>query len=142
MGKKGIVLVVDAGKKVSNSREKGTSEGTVATGMPVARHPPHRSRRAVDRKVMMYDVYVGGIIMIRTQIYLTQQEKSELSRFAEVTGKSQSEIIRAAIDSLLRRRKASRIPDILGKTAGIWKGRSDLPDFSALRNGWNREGSR
>ena len=80
--------------------------------------------------------------MIRTQIYLTQQEKCELSKFAEVTGKSQSEIIREAIDSLLRRGKSSRIPDILGKTAGIWKGRNDLPDFSALRNGWDREGSR
>ncbi len=39
--------------------------------------------------------------MIRTQIYLTEQERDGLRALAAESGKKQSELIRAAIDSLI-----------------------------------------
>jgi hypothetical protein len=39
--------------------------------------------------------------MLRTQIYLTEKERSGLSRMKAATGKKQSELIREAVDRLL-----------------------------------------
>jgi hypothetical protein len=71
--------------------------------------------------------------MIRTQIYLTRRERERLRRLAERIGKSQSEIIRAAVDHWLDRGADQDRGDILESVAGIWRGRTDLPDFTALR---------
>jgi hypothetical protein len=71
--------------------------------------------------------------MIRTQIYLTKRERDRLRRLAVRTGKSQSEIIRAAVDHWLECGAEQNRAKILDSAAGIWRGRSDLPDFTALR---------
>lgn len=39
--------------------------------------------------------------MIRTQIYLTDRQRSELAVIAGISGKKQSEIIREAVDRLI-----------------------------------------
>jgi Arc/MetJ-type ribon-helix-helix transcriptional regulator len=76
--------------------------------------------------------------MIRTQIYLTDKQRAELSDIAKSQGKNQSEIIREAIDRLIDQAGRNRKESALQKAAGIWKNRKDLPDFRALRSEWDR----
>lgn len=76
--------------------------------------------------------------MIRTQIYLTDKQRSELAVIAKNMGKKQSEIIRDAIDRLIDQAGQSRKETALQEAAGIWKNRTDLPDFRAIRSEWDR----
>ena len=76
--------------------------------------------------------------MIRTQIYLTDKQRIELSVIAKNLGKKQSEIIREAIDRLIDQTVGDRKELALQEAAGIWKNRKDLPDFRTLRSEWDR----
>lgn len=76
--------------------------------------------------------------MIRTQIYLTERQRDELAAMAKIAGKKQSELIREAVDRLIADEGHSRMEAVLRNTAGIWKNRTDLPDFDALRAEWDR----
>jgi septum formation inhibitor-activating ATPase MinD len=76
--------------------------------------------------------------MIRTQIYLTDQQRSELVILSEAQGKKQSELIREAIDILIEQTSQKRRNKILYEAAGIWKNRSDIPDFKEIRSEWDR----
>jgi hypothetical protein len=88
----------------------------------------------------MYNVYIGGDLMVRTQIYLTEEEKFALNSISHQVGKRQSELIREAVDELIVRYSESRRQEILEKAAGIWKDRDrdDLPDFARIRKEWDR----
>ena len=77
--------------------------------------------------------------MIRTQIYLTERQRSELATMAKSFGKKQSELIREAIDSLINQAGKSRREMVLRESAGIWKNRTDLPDFKSIRSEWDQE---
>ncbi len=76
--------------------------------------------------------------MVRTQVYLTSEEKSALSSIALQIGKKQSELIREAIDNLITKYSQNRRQQILDRAAGMWKDRDDLPDFRQLRESWDR----
>lgn len=76
--------------------------------------------------------------MIRTQIYLTDKQRSELAIIAKNLGKNQSEIIRDAIDLLIDQAGQNRKKTALQKAAGIWKNRTDIPDFRTIRSEWDR----
>jgi Arc/MetJ-type ribon-helix-helix transcriptional regulator len=76
--------------------------------------------------------------MIRTQIFLTDKQRSEIAVIAEAQGKKQSEIIREAIDRLIDQTAQNRKIAALREAAGIWKNRDDLPDFRAIRSEWDR----
>ena len=76
--------------------------------------------------------------MVRTQIYLTERQRSELAVIAKTLGKKQSELIREAVDHLIEQSSNIRRQAILRETAGIWKYRKDLPDFKSLRTEWDR----
>ena len=76
--------------------------------------------------------------MVRTQVYLTEHQRSELAAIATSLGKRQSEVIREAIDLLIERVSHHRRKAILREAAGIWKDRTDLPDFEKLRAEWDR----
>ncbi|RJP40626.1 MAG: ribbon-helix-helix domain-containing protein [Desulfobacteraceae bacterium] len=77
--------------------------------------------------------------MIRTQIYLTDHQRVELEIMSKTLGKKQSELIREAIDRLIDQTGQSRRESILREAAGIWKNRTDLPDFSSIRSEWDRQ---
>ncbi len=77
--------------------------------------------------------------MIRTQIYLTEHEKTSLGILSAAMGKAQSELIRDAIDHFVAQKSPARRKAILAKAAGMWKDRRDLPDLGALRKQWDRE---
>jgi predicted DNA-binding protein len=86
------------------------------------------------------NVYIkGAYIMIRTQIYINQQESTSLSYLAKNTGKSQSEMIREAIDMYCSHYLQANRIDMLRKAKGLWKNRKDLPDFEALRKEMDRD---
>jgi Ribbon-helix-helix protein, copG family len=74
--------------------------------------------------VTMYDVY----IMRRTQIYLTEEQGRLLEERSRATGRTVSELIRAAIDDVHGGRRgmgrAERMR-VARQTAGTWK---DFPE--------------
>ncbi len=76
--------------------------------------------------------------MVRTQIYLTEHQRNELAAIAKTAGKKQSQLIREAIDRLIEQAGRSRREAVLREAAGIWKDRTDLPDFKAMRAEWDR----
>ena len=76
--------------------------------------------------------------MVRTQIYLTERQRDELVAIARTTGKKQSELIREAVDHLIDQASRGRREAVLRQAAGIWKDRTDLPDFRAARAEWDR----
>jgi len=75
--------------------------------------------------------------MIRTQIYLAEEEKAKLKALATQTGRKQSALIRQAVDDLLARYHEDARERSLSRAAGLWRIRGDLPDFSALREEWD-----
>ena len=56
-------------------------------------------------------------------------------------GKSQSELIRAAVDDMIDRLSSRSRRDVLDQTACIWKNRDDLGKFDKLRESWDRNGA-
>ena len=76
--------------------------------------------------------------MVRTQIYLTEEERDGLIAVAKSTDKKQSEIIREAVDRFLELSRGNRRKTILDETAGMWRNRTDLPDFAAARRSLDR----
>jgi len=76
--------------------------------------------------------------MVRTQIYLTERQRIELAAISETMGKKQSELIREAVDRLIDQAGHKRREAVLSKAAGIWKNRTDLPDFTKMRTEWDR----
>ena len=76
--------------------------------------------------------------MVRTQIYLTGRQRDELDAIARASGKKQSELIREAVDRFIDQAGSRRRENVLREAAGIWKDRTDLPDFKATRADWER----
>lgn len=76
--------------------------------------------------------------MIRTQIYLTEEERQTLKAMAAHTGKKQSQLIREAIDQMIDRYQAGTQRLKREGARGMWKDRRDLPDFAAIRREWDR----
>jgi hypothetical protein len=76
--------------------------------------------------------------MVRTQIYLTEHQRNELATIAKSAGKKQSELIREAIDRLIEKAGITHRESVLREAAGIWKDRTDIPDFKSIRAEWDR----
>jgi hypothetical protein len=76
--------------------------------------------------------------MVRTQIYLTEIEKSSIESVALAQGVSQSDFIRKAIDELLAKTGKIHKAEILDEIAGVWSDRNDIADIRDLRTGWRR----
>ncbi|MEE8441858.1 MAG: ribbon-helix-helix domain-containing protein [Spirochaetia bacterium] len=76
--------------------------------------------------------------MVRTQVYLTEDERAGLDSVSKTTGKKQSELIREAVDRFLDLAEGDRREAVLDEAAGLWRKRRDLPDFAAARRSWDR----
>ena len=68
--------------------------------------------------------------MVRTQIYLTEQEQSALRTISDNTGRSQSELIRIAVDRLIEETQSTDRGEILGAAAGLWADGAGRADFA------------
>jgi len=79
--------------------------------------------------------------MVRTQIYMTEQERRGLDRVAASTGKKHAELIREAVDRFLEQLSTGWRNDVLKEASGLWRDRKDLPDFEATRREWDRGGA-
>jgi len=69
---------------------------------------------------------------------MTKSQRDGLKAVAKAVGKKQSELIREAIDRLIEEVSGGRRETVLREAAGMWKDRKDLPDFRAVRAGWDR----
>jgi predicted transcriptional regulator len=76
--------------------------------------------------------------MRRTQIYLSEQERKGLQALALSSGRSQSALIREAIDSFLHQQQPQGRLARLRQARGLWTERSDLPELSVLRGEMDR----
>jgi predicted transcriptional regulator len=76
--------------------------------------------------------------MQRVQIDLSAQERQALQVLAQRSGRSQSSLIREAIDGYLEREQPHQRLAQLRQARGLWAGRDDLPDWPQLRQELDR----
>lgn len=76
--------------------------------------------------------------MQRTQIYLSEEERQGLQALALRSGRSQSALIREAIDAFLVQHQPQGRLARLRQARGLWAARQDLPDWPALRQELDR----
>ncbi|MFL6210897.1 MAG: ribbon-helix-helix protein, CopG family [Pyrinomonadaceae bacterium] len=76
--------------------------------------------------------------MLELEISLTEQEQGALAEISQRTGKSQAELIRAAVAHLINEFQPEGRRTLMQKAKGIWKDRQDIPDLEDLRHEWNR----
>lgn len=75
--------------------------------------------------------------MIRTQIYLTEEEHSGIRELARSTKKRQSEVIREAIDEYLTRKNPDDKLSRIRRARGMWKDRTDI-NLAEIRADFDR----
>ncbi len=76
--------------------------------------------------------------MIRSQIYLTEDERNSLKLISKETGRTQSDLIREAIDTLISKVDKKNNSKKRQEAFGLWKDRDDYPNIEELRNEFDR----
>ena len=77
--------------------------------------------------------------MVRARIDLAERQRDEPAAVAGQLGKRQGEVIREEDDRFTVHRSHLDRGRILRDTAGLWRDRSDAPDFRSIRASWKRD---
>lgn len=91
-------------------------------------------------KSELFGDYIVLLFMMQTQITLPDKLDSLLSSLALESGKKKEDIIVEALEAYVR--KPLTHQENLAKrraAMGMWKNRTDLPDFTALRRSMDRK---
>ncbi|MGB5135468.1 MAG: CopG family transcriptional regulator [Prochlorococcaceae cyanobacterium] len=80
--------------------------------------------------------------MQRTQVDLSEAERTGLQALALRSGRSQSALIRDAVHAFLQQHEPQGRLARLRQARGLWASRTELPDWSALRQELNRRPAR
>jgi predicted DNA-binding protein len=72
--------------------------------------------------------------MQRTQIYLTDDEQSAIRQIGIRTGRSQSALIREAIDRYIGANQPVENQNKRMAAFALWQGRDDIPSLAELRS--------
>lgn len=75
--------------------------------------------------------------MVRTQIYLSEREQRLLRTISAQTGKTQSALVREAVDQFIAEFDGRHNQANLMAAFGIWKNRKDI-DPQKIRRSWDR----
>jgi hypothetical protein len=75
--------------------------------------------------------------MAEIELNLSENEERALKEIAFRTGMSESELIRDAVDQLIKQRLPNGNSGML-RARGMWRDRDDLPDFGKIRREWDR----
>jgi len=67
--------------------------------------------------------------MVRTQVYLTEEQDRGLKRLAANSGRKQSELIREAVDRLLAQKRERNWLKCLEPMFGMWADRPEMDHF-------------
>jgi Arc/MetJ-type ribon-helix-helix transcriptional regulator len=67
--------------------------------------------------------------MVRTQVYLTEEQERGLKQLAASSGRKQSELIREAIEGYLTERRSKDWKAALEACFGMWADRNDVADL-------------
>ena len=67
--------------------------------------------------------------MVRTQVYLTDEQERGLKQLAASSGRKQSELIREAIDRLLSEKRQRNWLKSLEPMFGMWADRPEMDHF-------------
>lgn len=73
-----------------------------------------------------------------THITLSEDERSHLRAVAEQTGKTEEQLVHAALAAFLETHVADTRLERMRRARGMWKGRADLPDVQQLRREFER----
>lgn len=88
--------------------------------------------------MMVYVCCDTYIMMNRTQIYLTDEEKRALHALARQHGKSFSATLREAVDAYIARHRAGELAAALEASFGCWRDHDTADtDLSRLRQEWD-----
>jgi len=91
--------------------------------------------------VSIYSIRIARkmrLIMLETEIHLTEDERNALQEISRQTGKSETELIHEALDDLIAGFQVEHRRAQMQKARGIWKDRQDLPALDDLRQEWDR----
>jgi hypothetical protein len=75
--------------------------------------------------------------MAEIEINLTENEHRALREISKMTGKTEDELVHDAVENLIKRGLPSGKP-AMAQARGIWRDRTDLPDFGKLRGELDR----
>ncbi len=76
--------------------------------------------------------------MVRSQIYLTEKEKSSLKLISEETGRPQSDLIREAIDLYIDKVGKKKSHTRRAAAFGLWKDNDNVIDIESIRKEFDR----
>ena len=79
--------------------------------------------------------------MAVAEIMLSEDKSEALRTIAQRTGRSEAELLREAVDQYIDHHRYYERRMLLRQARGMWKDRSDLPNYQTMRDELDRTSS-